>query len=97
MRPEELKKISGTDSKDTLVAAMKQSFEHCSAGLKELEDTALGDESPMLGRKTGMSRADALLTIVIDWADHYSTAASYLRLNGILRRRQNPRSHRTLL
>jgi len=38
----------------------------------------------MFGRQTGMSRANALLTIVIDWADHYSTAASYLRLNGIL-------------
>jgi hypothetical protein len=31
-----------------------------------------------------MSRANALLTIAIDWADRYSTAASCLRLNGIL-------------
>ena len=31
-----------------------------------------------------MSRATALITIVVDWADHYSTAASYLRLNGLL-------------
>lgn len=84
MRPEDLKKISGTDSKDTLVAAIKQSFKYCSAGITGLEDAALGDEASMLGRKTGMSRADALLTIVIDWAGHYSTAASYLRLNGIL-------------
>ena len=31
-----------------------------------------------------MTRAAALITIVVDWADHYSTAASYLRLNGLL-------------
>lgn len=84
MGPEELKKISGADSKETLVTAVKQSFEYCSAGIARLEDAALREEASMFGRKTGMSRADALVTIAIDWADHYSTAASYLRLNGIL-------------
>jgi hypothetical protein len=38
----------------------------------------------MFGRRTGMSRGGAAVTIVADWADHYSNAASYLRLNGIL-------------
>ena len=38
----------------------------------------------MFGKPAGMSRAGALVTIVVDWADHYSTAASYLRLNGLL-------------
>jgi hypothetical protein len=84
MRPEELKKISGNDSKDTLVTAIKQSFDYCSAGITKLGDAALREEAAMFGRKTGMSRADALVTIALDWADHYSTAASYLRLNGIL-------------
>jgi len=84
MGPEGLKKISGTDSKDTLVTAIKQSFDYCSAGFAKLEDAALREEASMFGRKTGMSRADALVTIAVDWADHYSTAASYLRLNGIL-------------
>jgi hypothetical protein len=37
-----------------------------------------------MGRRTGQSRATALITIANDWADHYSTAAAYLRLNGIL-------------
>jgi hypothetical protein len=32
----------------------------------------------------GRSRVAAMVTIATDWADHYSTAASYLRLNGIL-------------
>jgi hypothetical protein len=31
-----------------------------------------------------MPRAKAVITIATDWADHYSTAASYLRLNGIV-------------
>jgi uncharacterized damage-inducible protein DinB len=84
MGPVELKKISGTDSKDTLVMAIKQSFDYCSAGIAKLEDAALREEGSMFGRKTGMSRADALVTIAVDWADHYSTAASYLRMNGIL-------------
>ncbi len=82
--PQDLNKISGTDAKDALVAALRQSFEYCSAAIAGLEDAALGDEASMFGRQTGMSRADALLTIAVDWADHYSTAASYLRLNGIL-------------
>ena len=38
----------------------------------------------MMGRATGLSRAVSVLGIVDDWADHYSTAAAYLRLNGIL-------------
>jgi uncharacterized damage-inducible protein DinB len=84
MRPEELKKISGSDSKDSLVAAIKQSFDYCSAALAKLEDGALREEARIFGRNAGLSRADALVTIAIDWADHYSTAASYLRLNGIV-------------
>jgi sodium transport system ATP-binding protein len=84
LRPEDLKKMSDTDSKDTLVTAIKHSFDYCASGITGLEDAALSDEASMFGRQTGMSRANALLTIVTDWADHYSTAASYLRLNGIL-------------
>ena len=84
MDQEALKKISGADTKEALVAAIKQSFDYCSAGIAKLEDAALREEASMFGRKTGMSRANALVTIAIDWADHYSTAASYLRLNGIL-------------
>jgi hypothetical protein len=84
MTPEELKKLSGTDPKEALVAAIKRSFEYCTEGLAKLQDAGLGEEASMFGRRTGMSRAAALITIANDWADHYSTAASYLRLNGIL-------------
>src|SRR6185436_15228979 len=67
MAPDALMKMSGKDSKDALVTAIKQSFEYCSAGIGKLEDAALREEASMFGRKTGMSRADALVTIAVDW------------------------------
>jgi hypothetical protein len=84
MTPDELKKLSGTDAKDALVAAIKKSFDYCSESLARVQDSTLGEEVSMFGRNTGQSRAAAMITIATDWTDHYSTAASYLRLNGIL-------------
>lgn len=84
MSPDELKKISGTDSKDALVAAVKKSFDYCTASVAKTADTQLADEVSLFGRRTGQSRAATMITIATDWADHYSTAAAYLRLNGIL-------------
>jgi DinB superfamily len=84
MSPPELKKIAGADGKDSLVAAMKKSFDYCSEGFAKLQDSVLAEEAAVFGQRTGMSRATALITIAVDWADHYSTAASYLRLNGLL-------------
>jgi uncharacterized damage-inducible protein DinB len=84
MTPEDMKKLSGTDPKDALVAAIKKSFDYCTEGLAKTQDATLGEEVSMFGRQTGQSRGAALVTIAVDWADHYSTAASYLRLNGIL-------------
>jgi uncharacterized damage-inducible protein DinB len=84
MTPEEMKKLAGTDPKDALVAAIKRSFEYCTEALSKVADAQLGEEASMFGRRSGQSRAMMLVTIAVDWADHYSTAASYLRLNGIL-------------
>jgi hypothetical protein len=84
MTQDELMKMSGTEPKDALVAAVKKSFDYCSESLAKVQDASLGEEVSMFGRKTGQSRAAAMLTIATDWTDHYSTAASYLRLNGIL-------------
>jgi hypothetical protein len=84
MTPEELKKLSGTEAKDALVAAIKKSFDYCSDSLAKIQDSTLGEEVSVFGRKTGQSRGAAMVTIATDWTDHYSTAASYLRLNGIL-------------
>ena len=82
--PMEVMKLPPTDPKDTLVAAIKQSFTLCTDALNKVEDGKLGDEMSVAGKRTGQTRARAVLTIVADWADHYSTAASYLRMNGIL-------------
>jgi hypothetical protein len=49
-----------------------------------VNDSQLGDEVTMFGRPSGQSRAAMMIILAADWADHYSTAASYLRLNGIL-------------
>jgi uncharacterized damage-inducible protein DinB len=80
----DIMKLSDAAPKETLVAEIKKSFTACSDALTGITDAQLGEEVSMMGRRTGQSRAAAMITITNDWADHYSTAASYLRLNGIL-------------
>jgi hypothetical protein len=84
LAPSAIQALSGTDPKPTLVDAVTQSFAFCTAALATMDDSKIGDEAVIFGRHTGMSRAAAMVTIAADWADHYSTAASYLRLNGLL-------------
>jgi uncharacterized damage-inducible protein DinB len=91
MSPADVKKITATDGKESLVAAMKKSFDFCGDGFAKLQDSVLGEEASMFGQRSGMSRGRALITMLIDWADHYSTAASYLRLNGLLPPTAQPR------
>jgi hypothetical protein len=43
----------------------------------------LGDELELFGGRKG-SRAFAPIALTNDWADHYSSAAMYLRLNRLL-------------
>jgi len=71
-----------SDPKDKLVEELKKSFDYCSAQLPKLQDSQLGEEVEMFGRK--MTKAAAVLALSADWADHYSQMASYLRLNGLL-------------
>ena len=84
MTPGELKKLSDAEPKDSLVAAIRKSFDYCADGLAKVTDAQLGEQASMFGRPIPQSRGAAMVTIAVDWADHYSTAASYLRLNGIL-------------
>jgi uncharacterized damage-inducible protein DinB len=75
-------KVSETDSKDTLVAAIKSSFDYCDKTLASLQDSKLSDSITFFrGRQT--TRARALLELTVDLSDHYSQMASYLRLNGM--------------
>jgi hypothetical protein len=76
---EELKE---TDSKDKLLAAARASFDFCTESLAHVDDSKLGDNVDF-GRTQG-PRAMAIFYLAGGWADHYSAAAMYLRLNGIL-------------
>jgi hypothetical protein len=91
MGPEELSKVTTVTDKTRLQPLVVQSFEYCAQALNELSDASLAEQAMMFGRPTGMSRAGALVTIAIDWADHYATAAGYLRLNGIVPPSAKPR------
>jgi uncharacterized damage-inducible protein DinB len=76
-------KIADTDSKETLVGALKASFEYCSTALEKVDDSKLGDQMMLFGNRP-FSRAAVLIVLSDDWYDHYGAQAIYLRLNGIL-------------
>ena len=75
--------LKDTDGKDKLVAALKASFDFCTAALGKVDDSKLADEVELFSGRKG-PRAFALIALTNDWADHYSSAAMYLRLNGLL-------------
>lgn len=75
--------LKESDEKAKLVAGLKASFEFCSTALEKVDDSKLADEVELFGGRKG-PRAFALIALTNDWADHYSSAAMYLRLNGIL-------------
>ena len=75
--------LKDTDSKDKLVAALKASFDFCGAALPKVEDSKLGDVVDLWEGQKG-PRATLLIELTSDWADHYSAAAMYLRLKGLL-------------
>ena len=75
--------VKESDPKDKLVSALKASFDYCSDTLAKMDDSKLSEMIPGFGGKQ-VSRAWFCLELSADWADHYATAAMYLRLNGIL-------------
>ena len=75
-------KVSETDSKETLVAALKASVDTCNQALGGLQDSKLGDTITYF-RGAQTPRARALFELTDDVEDHYSQMASYLRLNGM--------------
>lgn len=76
-------KVAATDSKGALVARLRETFQFCDQALASVDDSKLGEELPFFGGRT-MSRAGVMTLTTGDWADHYSQAAIYLRLNGLL-------------
>lgn len=75
--------VKETDGKDKLVAAVKQSFDFCTASLAKTDDSKLADMIEAFGGKKE-PRAWAFIALASSLADHYGAAAMYLRLNGIL-------------
>jgi hypothetical protein len=85
-------KLTETDSKDKLVAAVKQSFDFCSTSLAKLDDSHLTDSIPLFNNRP-FSRAAVILILSGSWADHYSAQSMYLRLNGVLPPTAQPATH----
>ena len=75
--------VKDTDPKDKLVSALKTSFDFCSSALARADDSKLADSIEAFGGKKE-PRSWAFIALASGWADHYATAAMYLRLNGLL-------------
>ena len=78
-----VEEVKETDSKDNLVAALKASFDFCSAALAKMDDSRLTETTEGFGGKQ-VTRAWLSLVLAGAWTDHYAQAAMYLRLNGVL-------------
>ena len=74
--------VTEKDGKDKLVADVKASFDYCNGALAKTDDSKLGEEVPWFKGK--QTRAFVMVALAADLADHYSMAAAYLRLNGML-------------
>ncbi len=79
-------KISETDPKDTLVAAIKDSFAFCEKAMAALQDSKMGDTVNFFSWRTRakVPRARVVFELTDDLTDHYSQLAGYLRLSGLL-------------
>ncbi len=75
--------LKDTDPKEKLVATLEDSVSYCDGVLAKLSDKTLGENLKTPWGEE-MTRAVLLLEINADQADHYSLAATYLRLNGLL-------------
>ncbi len=76
-------KVAATDTKETLMARLRETFAFCDQALASVSDSNLGESLPFFGGRS-MSRAAVMTLTTGDWADHYSQYANYLRLNGML-------------
>lgn len=76
-------KLADTDPKDKLVSGLKASFDFCTSALAKVDDSNLGEVLTLSGTRT-VSRGGAMIMLTDDFYDHYSMAAIYLRLNGLL-------------
>jgi hypothetical protein len=76
-----MEKVSDSDPKDKLVAALKTSTDFCTQALAKVDDSKLGENLTLFGGRMA-TRAAAMLNLAVDLSDHYSLASTDLRLNG---------------
>lgn len=76
-------KVASTDGREALLARLRETFAFCDQALAPLTDANLAEQLPSFGGRK-MSRAAIMTLTTVDWADHYSQSAIYLRLNGLL-------------
>ena len=81
-----------TDPKEKIGAALKSSFDYCTETLAKLDDSKLGEQISLSGGRT-VSRAFLVILLTDDFADHYSSAAAYLRLNNLVPPTAQPRKN----
>jgi uncharacterized damage-inducible protein DinB len=81
-KPPEQEKLADTDPKDKLVAGLKASFDYCNDVLSKTDDSKLTESVSMFRRQE--TRAAVMIALTDDLFDHYSQAAMYLRMNGLL-------------
>jgi hypothetical protein len=77
-----MEKVADTDPKEKIVAALQASVDFCTQALAKVDDSSLGEQLPLFGGRMA-SRAQAMVNLAADLSDHYSLAATELRMNGI--------------
>ncbi|HEX7937347.1 MAG TPA: hypothetical protein VF483_00055, partial [Gemmatimonadaceae bacterium] len=68
--------------KDALIARLKETFAFCNEALSKLDDSKLAEKMTVFGMP--INRSVAMMIAADDWGDHYSQAAIYLRINGLV-------------
>lgn len=82
--PEKQKvEFTGKEGKEELLRDLKDSFFFCKKVLDSTTDGNLAEPMQIFEGRSG-TRATVLVMLATGWADHYSAAAMYLRLNGLL-------------
>ena len=76
-------KLAPKAKKAELVARLKETFAFCDQALANLDDSKLAEQMALFG-PTMYTRAATMTITTGDWADHYSQAAIYMRLNGLV-------------
>jgi|SRR5215467_6620320 len=79
--------VTENDEKDRIVADVRSSFEYCGRVLAAMDDGRLAEQVPVFNH----TRADVMMFLIADHADHYATAAMHLRLNGLVPPTAQPR------